>query len=185
MESSESLLMYVSFIYRFRSRPHSSTPSSYSRLALRSPSFSAPSQPLTLSLHPQEDMRRGWQGGELEVKDLEFLWDKLEEEEGIRWNLQDTVVLTDNPAHMRAQPHNFILVPRFNYRSTVAAQDDQFLLMMVAALKGESEESRSEESRADPPSPSRPRNRDQLCLPHQGDGLVQLCTFLSPSAASQ
>ncbi|ORY48421.1 hypothetical protein BCR35DRAFT_327301 [Leucosporidium creatinivorum] len=82
-----------------------------------------------------EDMRRGWSGGELEVKDLEFLWDKLEEEEGIRWTLQDTVVLTDNPAHMRAQPHNFILVPKFSYRSTVAAADDQFLLMMVAALK--------------------------------------------------
>lgn len=37
---------------------------------------------------------------------------------------------------MKAQPYNFILAPTFQYRTAVAACDDQFLLMMVCVLKG-------------------------------------------------
>lgn len=40
-------------------------------------------------------MRRGWNGGELEVKDLQSMWDTLYEEEGVRWSSADTVVFTE------------------------------------------------------------------------------------------
>lgn len=40
-------------------------------------------------------MRRGWNGGELEVKDLEHMWASLKKEENIQWTLEDTVVLSE------------------------------------------------------------------------------------------
>lgn len=58
-----------------------------------------------------------------------------EKEEGIRWSPETTVVLTDNPQHMIAQPSNFILLPSFIYKTNIAAADDQNLLMMITCLK--------------------------------------------------
>ncbi|GAA5903151.1 hypothetical protein JCM5296_003354 [Sporobolomyces johnsonii] len=87
-----------------------------------------------VGLFARDDMR-GWNGGELEIKDLQVMWDALEDEEGIRWGPQDTVVLTDFPGSMKKQPKNFILVPSLHYKSPVSPRDDLFLLLMIAVLK--------------------------------------------------
>ncbi|BGP14756.1 hypothetical protein JCM10213_004305 [Rhodosporidiobolus nylandii] len=87
-----------------------------------------------VGLFARDDMR-GWNGGELELKDLEEMWDELEKEEGVRWTAEDTIVLSDFPQHFAKQPANVLLVPRLDYKSTIRPRDDQFLLLMVAVLK--------------------------------------------------
>ncbi|GAA5969771.1 hypothetical protein JCM11641_008037 [Rhodosporidiobolus odoratus] len=87
-----------------------------------------------VGLFARDDMR-GWNGGELELKDLEEMWDKLEDEEGVRWGPEDTLVMTDYPGYYKKQPANFLLVPRLDYKSTTRPRDDQFLLLMIAVLK--------------------------------------------------
>lgn len=37
-----------------------------------------------VGLWSKEDLRDGYDGGEISVKDLQVLWDELEQEEGIR-----------------------------------------------------------------------------------------------------
>ncbi|KAM0752240.1 hypothetical protein T439DRAFT_333439 [Meredithblackwellia eburnea MCA 4105] len=88
-----------------------------------------------VGLWSKEDLRDGFDGGELAVKDLEIIWKELEEEEGIRWTLEDTIVITDYPGFMKAQPNNFVLAPSFHYKTTINFTDDQFLLMMIAILE--------------------------------------------------
>ncbi|GAA6014175.1 hypothetical protein JCM10207_006122 [Rhodosporidiobolus poonsookiae] len=93
-----------------------------------------------VGLFARDDMR-GWSGGKLELKDLDWMWEQLGDEEGRNadgtpfWGPHNTVVLTDYPANMRKQPGNYILVPRLEYKSTVRPRDDQFLLLMIAVLK--------------------------------------------------
>ena len=41
----------------------------------------------------QEDMR--WDGRNYTMKDLDEMWDSLEEEQGKRWGPEDTVVVTE------------------------------------------------------------------------------------------
>ncbi|KPV76223.1 uncharacterized protein RHOBADRAFT_64700 [Rhodotorula graminis WP1] len=74
-------------------------------------------------------------GGELDIKDLEVIWSELNKEEGVQWGVEDTVVLTDFPGHMKLQPKNYILVPQMSYKSNIRPRDDQFLLLMIAVLK--------------------------------------------------
>ncbi|KAM0747279.1 hypothetical protein T439DRAFT_336696 [Meredithblackwellia eburnea MCA 4105] len=90
-----------------------------------------------VGLWSKEDLRQGTDdsGAQIGVKDLEIIWKELEEEEGIRWTLEDTVVITDYPGFMAAQPNNFIMAPSFHYKTTVNFTDDQFLLMMIAVLE--------------------------------------------------
>ncbi|BGP38779.1 hypothetical protein JCM10449v2_002716 [Rhodotorula kratochvilovae] len=88
-----------------------------------------------VGLFARDDMREGWEGGELELKDLDVIWSELYEEEGVQWGVEDTVVLTDFPGHMKKQPANYILVPQLTYKSTTRPRDDQFLLLMIAVLK--------------------------------------------------
>lgn len=111
---------------------------------------------LTASCTRQEDLGGGWDTGELETKDLEALWSILgrssplsqhalrsstarstpaDKYEGYRWGPESTLVITDNPKHMLAQPFNFILAPSFNYRSNVRIAEDQFLLMIITCLR--------------------------------------------------
>ncbi|GJN87563.1 hypothetical protein Rhopal_000517-T1 [Rhodotorula paludigena] len=85
-----------------------------------------------MGLFARDDMRDGWDGGPIEVKDLDVLWDELEHEEGVRWGPEDTVVLTNYLGHMKLQPFNYILVPEQRYHSS---QDDQFLLIMIGVLQ--------------------------------------------------
>ncbi|GAA5918973.1 hypothetical protein JCM1841_002667 [Sporobolomyces salmonicolor] len=63
----------------------------------------------------------------LEIKDLQVMWDALENEEGVRHRVF--------PENMRKQPKKFILVPSLLYRSTIRPRDDLFLLPMIAVLK--------------------------------------------------
>ncbi|KAI5476190.1 hypothetical protein MNV49_000351 [Pseudohyphozyma bogoriensis] len=88
-----------------------------------------------VGLWSREDCKSG-KGGDITLKDLEVLWDELYEEEGIRWTQEDTVVFTDKPEYMLAQPCNFVIAPSFHYRMAVSAWDDQYLLMMIAVLDG-------------------------------------------------
>ncbi|GAA5878428.1 hypothetical protein JCM8547_003598 [Rhodosporidiobolus lusitaniae] len=88
-----------------------------------------------VGLFARDDMHAGWNGGELEIKDLEFMWQKLEDEEGVRWGPEDTAVLSDYPGYYPKQPQNLVLVPRLDYKSTTRPRDDQFLLLMIAVLK--------------------------------------------------
>lgn len=48
-----------------------------------------------VGLFARDDMRQGWKGGELEVKDLEVLWAGLMKEENIQWGVENTVVVTE------------------------------------------------------------------------------------------
>lgn len=78
-----------------------------------------------------------------------------------------------NPVHMKAQPFNYIMVPSFKYIDPVPAAEDQFLLLMIAVLKGEHRFLASRLLQLTQLHPRRPRDRDQLCVPHQGDGVEQ------------
>ncbi|GAA5840933.1 hypothetical protein JCM9279_001264 [Rhodotorula babjevae] len=88
-----------------------------------------------VGLFARDDMREGWMGGELDIKDLEVIWSELNKEEGVQWGVEDTVVLTDFPGHMKLQPKNYILAPHMSYKSNTRPRDDQFLLLMIAVLK--------------------------------------------------
>ncbi|GAA6027890.1 hypothetical protein JCM8097_001767 [Rhodosporidiobolus ruineniae] len=87
-----------------------------------------------VGLFAHDDMR-GWNGGELEIKDLEYMWDQLEQEEGVRWGVEDTVVLSVFPAFFKLQPSNVVLVPQIQYKSTTRPDSDQFLMHAIAVLK--------------------------------------------------
>ncbi|GAA5867202.1 hypothetical protein JCM3774_002372 [Rhodotorula dairenensis] len=86
-------------------------------------------------LFARDDMREGWDGGEIECKDLEVLWDELSKEENIRWGPENTVVITDVPGHMKKQPYNYVLAPQLTYMSNEDAARDSFLLLMIAVLR--------------------------------------------------
>lgn len=48
-----------------------------------------------VGLFARDDMREGWDGGEIDCKDLDVLWDELYKEENIRWGPENTVVITE------------------------------------------------------------------------------------------
>ncbi|BGP06848.1 hypothetical protein JCM10049v2_002674 [Rhodotorula toruloides] len=68
------------------------------------------------------------------IKDLEVIWKELEKEEGIRWGVENTVVITCRD-EFPLQPFNYILCPETEYLSSVAPADDIFLLLAIACLK--------------------------------------------------
>ncbi|KAK4051911.1 hypothetical protein OIV83_002616 [Microbotryomycetes sp. JL201] len=86
-----------------------------------------------LGLYAREDMKPGW-SDEHAVKDLDYLWKQLSREHGMNFNIENTVVITSNPAHMIKQPQSFILVPAFEYLSTIPPDQDTVLLQLIAAL---------------------------------------------------
>ncbi|GAA5828322.1 hypothetical protein JCM11251_006197 [Rhodosporidiobolus azoricus] len=88
-----------------------------------------------VGLFARDDMRSGWDGGELEIKDLDWMWAQLAKEEGVLWTQEDTVILSDRKDFWRKHPSNVLLVPILEYKSTTRPRDDQFLLLMIAVLK--------------------------------------------------
>ncbi|GAA5914841.1 hypothetical protein JCM6882_007816 [Rhodosporidiobolus microsporus] len=88
-----------------------------------------------VGLFARDDMRSGWDGGNLEIKDLDWMWAQLAKEEGVLWTQEDTVVLSDYPAFFPKHPDNVLLVPILEYKSVTRPRDDQFLLIMIAVLK--------------------------------------------------
>ncbi|GAA5828925.1 hypothetical protein JCM5353_004022 [Sporobolomyces roseus] len=85
-----------------------------------------------LGLFAEEDMRK-WPGSRTPVMDLESLWITLYEEEGVRWGVHDTLVLTHKSQEMAKQPYNFIHVPSIEF--DVSPEDDMFLLVMIGVLR--------------------------------------------------
>lgn len=83
------------------------------------------------------DLRRSRPGGPREIKDLEVLWQVIEEEEGVSGGPENTVVISNDQTQLRCQPYNLVCVPSYEYKSQVPAAYDQVLLMMIAVLKGE------------------------------------------------
>ncbi|GAA5975689.1 hypothetical protein JCM10908_005244 [Rhodotorula pacifica] len=88
-----------------------------------------------VGLFARDDMREGWDGGEIECKDLGVLWDELYKEENIRWGPENTVVITDFPGHMKLHPFSFVLAPRVDYVQEDDPSEDSFLLLMIAVLR--------------------------------------------------
>ncbi|KAM0788315.1 hypothetical protein ACM66B_001458 [Microbotryomycetes sp. NB124-2] len=86
-----------------------------------------------LGLYAREDMKPGW-SDEHGIKDLEALWAGIYQDHRMKFDLENTVVITSNPRHMVKQPHSFILVPAFEYISSTPADQDLVLLELVAAL---------------------------------------------------
>ncbi|GAA5848481.1 hypothetical protein JCM3766R1_005661 [Sporobolomyces carnicolor] len=87
-----------------------------------------------LGLFARDDMRK-WKGSPEPVKDLEYIWQALYEEEGIRWGVHNTVVFSHDPSEMAKQPYSFIHVPSIEFKSESNPLDDMFLLLAVAVLR--------------------------------------------------
>ncbi|GAA5826070.1 hypothetical protein JCM3770_005230, partial [Rhodotorula araucariae] len=88
-----------------------------------------------VGLFARDDMRAGWSGSQIELKDLEVIWSELYEEEGVQWGVENTIVLTNDPSEMKKQPFSYVLAPELTYKSTTRPREDQFLLLMIAVLK--------------------------------------------------
>ncbi|GAA5932399.1 uncharacterized protein JCM15063_001212 [Sporobolomyces koalae] len=87
-----------------------------------------------LGLFAAEDMSK-WRDSPHPVKDLEYLWTALYQEEGVQFGVHNTVVLTHDPQEMAKQPYNFIHLPTQDYKSAEPQADDLVLLLMIAVLR--------------------------------------------------